>query len=349
MERLARLKQSWNAQQRTPRLFSEPDLAHVWRDHPLVLVDVGARGGLPPHWQAVDRFIKVIGFEPDQRSFDSLGQRQNVTYLKVGLSAEKGTIPLFLTRDAGDSSVFRPNQALLAKFPRAERFDVVGTTTMAVDTLDNQLREHAIDDVDFIKIDTQGSELAILSGAPRTLAAAVCGLELEVEFCPIYEEQPLFADVDRHVSALGFRLFDLKPTYWKREAGRTAGGEKGQMVFADALYLRDFSVLRNALEGSAGDRKALSKVYRYLGVCAVYGYHDYALDILETARDLFPRSEFELLERRLRSSANRHRRVPNFRGRAQLARLLKQLGNLLSVPNSLGIHGGGSSRLGNRE
>ena len=37
-------------------------------------------------------------------------------------------------------------------------------------TLDNQLQGNSIEDVDFLKIDTQGSELSILQGAKETLS-----------------------------------------------------------------------------------------------------------------------------------------------------------------------------------
>ena len=55
-----------------------------------------------------------------------------------------------------------------------------------------------MDRVDFIKLDTQGSELDILHGA-GSLLDNCSGLQLEVMFSPLYEGQPLFADVDAYL------------------------------------------------------------------------------------------------------------------------------------------------------
>jgi len=105
---------------------------------------------------------------------------------------------------------------------------------MSTDTLDSQLALHAIDDIDFIKMDTQGCELPILQGSTVTLERTV-GMQIEVAFSPIYQDQPLFSDVDNFVRAHGFELFDLKPQTWMRS---DSGRGRGQLVFADALYLR---------------------------------------------------------------------------------------------------------------
>jgi FkbM family methyltransferase len=58
-----------------------------------------------------------------------------------------------------------PNFDFLAKFPDAERFEVLKTIKIETDTLDNQLKKNGITEIDFVKIDTQGHELPILQGS----------------------------------------------------------------------------------------------------------------------------------------------------------------------------------------
>ena len=109
---------------------------------------------------------------------------------------------------------------------------------MKTDTMDGQLKKAGLDEVDFIKIDTQGYELSILEGAKRTLENVI-GLEIEVEFLPIYKDQPLFHEVNQFITSRGFELFDLKRYYWRRNNTNNYGADKkGQIIFGDALYFR---------------------------------------------------------------------------------------------------------------
>src|SRR5687768_11759141 len=137
--------------------------------HPLTLVDVGARGGVKRNWLGARRHLRVLGFEPDQREYERLvqsagsGARKD-EYFNVALHNTRGSVSLYVARDRGLSSIFEPDRAFLDTFPEAARFDREDVQQVAVDTLDNQLRERRIDDIDFIKADTQGSELFVLQG-----------------------------------------------------------------------------------------------------------------------------------------------------------------------------------------
>lgn len=70
---------------------------------------------------------------------------------------------------------------------------------------------------DFLSLDTQGSELAILKGAERALASSVVACVAEVEFHRLYENQPLFGDISAFLSDRGFwfvgfeQILDLAP------------------------------------------------------------------------------------------------------------------------------------------
>jgi len=103
----------------------------------------------------------------------------------------------------------------LDKFTDSERFNVEKIIHLNADTLDNQLKKEGIDEVGFIKIDTEGYELSILKGCSSCVENVV-GLEVEVEFEPKYIRQPLFSEIDNYVKENGFTLLDLKRYYWKK-------------------------------------------------------------------------------------------------------------------------------------
>lgn len=240
------------------------------------LVDVGARGTLDARWRRFADSLRVIAIDADEAAPVHAEGAARHDVIRAAVGAALGPSPFYITRSAGSSSTLRPNRALLARFPEAERFDVVNETTLVVQPLDEVLGAAGVTGVDFLKLDTQGSELAILEGAPVALASAV-GVEVEVEFVQMYEGQPTFGDVDRFLTARGFELFDLNRVYWRRRAGPPTG--RGQLIFADALYLRSVDSLLDV--PADGGRRLASAVL----AAAAYGYVDYARTLLAAGEE----------------------------------------------------------------
>ena len=313
-------------------VFIDPRFDAEFERQPLVLVDVGARGGLKANWAAARRHLRLVGFEPESLEFQRLieaarTEGRHDVFVDVALHNTSGPITLHVARDRGLSSVFRPNRAFLDSFPDAERFDTVDVREIQADALDAVLAAHAIDAIDFIKADTQGSELFVLQGASRSLEASVLGVEVEVEFTAIYEGQPLFPDVDAFMRGLGFMLFDLRPVYWKRNLGQDLGGPWGQIVWADALYLKGLPALRATVQRSAPEaRKA--KALKAVSVALLYGYADYALDIVRETTAVLTADERSIIEKRVRASGRRRVTLPQFPGKRLVRGALHRFWNL---------------------
>lgn len=307
--------------------FFDPALADDYRRSPLVVVDVGASGGASSRWRRVERHLQVIGFDADQRApeADESGRNLPVKFLNVALHRTKARLEFHLTKRQENSSIFLPNRVFLDQFPEADRYDVVDTVQMDADALDTQLSLHGIPSADFMKIDTQGSELAILEGAEQTLRSSVISLEVEVEFAPLYQGQPLFGDVERYLTAHGFCLLDLRPYYWKRKSGQHIGGPKGQLVFADALYVRELSSFAELLASLASDADRRAKVLHLMSVCVIYGYLDYARTAFRQHQALFAAREVQVVEAVIGREISMSTRLPAFPGRGHLAVWLNAL------------------------
>jgi FkbM family methyltransferase len=302
-----------------------------FRRHPLVLIDVGARGGVKSNWARAERYLRSFGFEPDKGEFSRLVARSKAnqtatTFFETALHSRRGPIRLNIARDRGLTSVFEPDREFLDAFPEAARFDVVDTQQVDADTLDNQLQSHNVSDVDFVKVDTQGSELFVLEGARHTLDSTVLGVEVEAEFTPIYRGQPLFADVDKYLRERGFLLFSLRPCYWKRAAGRSLGGPRGQVIWADALYLKRPDGFRQIVAGLEPERRR-SKILRAISICLLYGYCDYALEISRCVGEAISPEDRDVIEQQLRKTTARSIAIP---GRRQLAAAFHRLWKVLA-------------------
>jgi FkbM family methyltransferase len=266
-------------------------IADALAESPLVLCDVGARGGPPPQWRPFFACLHWVAVEPDARSrdaFDPATLPRRHTILPTALWSRPGRVPFHLTRDEGDSSVLTPNTPFLRQFARPERFDVVETTEIEAITLDEALRGAGIPAVDFIKLDTQGSELHILEGGNRTLAAGVLGVDIEVEFNRLYQDQPLFADVDPIVRRAGLELVDLAPKRWPFASGEALHLARGAVVWGEALYLRAADALQSDVAAIAAPQERLARVAKGIAIGLMYGIPDYAAAVAVACGPLLP-------------------------------------------------------------
>ena len=248
---------------------------------PFVYVDVGARGGTDRRWKRFKKHFLTVAFEADEAAYQELlstsKRDPKVRPIFAALHNRSGEITFYVTRKAAVSSVLPPNREFLERFPDPGRFDVVRTVRLEATTLDSALQTHGIREIDFLKIDTQGSALWVLEGGREALAGAY-GVEVEAEFAPLYEGQPLFNEVDRFMRANGFEILDINRSYWKRHRGGACGGQRGQLVFGDALYLRP---PEEFVERVTDHPKA--KIIKATLVCLAYGYLDLAVAIWDQA------------------------------------------------------------------
>jgi len=318
-------------------IFIDPVFHEYYKDNPVVFIDAGASGGLNNNWKKARRYIRVIGFEPDKAAFIKLekgvcGKTADV-YINKALYKEKNSIDFYITKNRQLCSMFSPNADFLKQFPEYDRFSVSDVCRVDVDSLDNELGENNIKDADFIKIDTQGSELFVLEGAVNTLKT-VLGLEIEVEFNEIYESQPLFSDVDNFLRSRGFCLFDIRPCYWKRNCGRRYGALKGQLIFADVLYLPDLNTVIRRLDVIEGKKAKKAKLLKAVSIAFLYGYIDYGVSMFEKGIDLFDDKEKSAFYKTVNKQIRICTRIPHFPGKGMLASVFKKLYNTFRYSNN---------------
>ena len=245
-------------------------------------IDVGARGGLEEPWKSYSDIIKCVAFEPDQKESNLL--KEDSKFFEVyncGLAQNKTKLTLNLLNSRGCSSILLPNRKFLDMFPESKRFDVEEKVEIVCDSLDNIQYTHNMKSVDFIKLDTQGTELDILKGAQKSLQAC-CGLQVEVEFQKMYQNQSLFDEVNKFIrESLGLEIQDLRKTYWKYKTQNKANNNKGRFIFGDALYFRCPSTLDQWIE-QIDEASRENKMANIIFVGLIYGYPDYCFKVLET-------------------------------------------------------------------
>jgi FkbM family methyltransferase len=265
--------------------FARLPVAAALRAKPLGFVDVGARGGIDPVMAPVAGVTAVLAFDPDPEALAELRSgtaaagwgRYEVD--PNGLAAAPGTATLHLCAVPTNHSLLPPDPAFTRRYDMV-KFAKVGETTVPTTTLDAAVFARADDDHgrgEFLKLDTQGTEHAVLLGGDRTLRERTVALVVEVEFCAIYAGQKLFTDVDlllraRGFSFLGFTTFSQRSRK-RLDKARAAGRER--WLHADALFVKD-----PLPGGGAPDLDARGRGILFV-VALLHRYFDFALEVAE--------------------------------------------------------------------
>jgi hypothetical protein len=244
----------------------------------LTLVQVGGRGGLPEPWGWAEGLEAIRFVDPGAE--ESAPTEPRVVPRVLG--PRPGPTTVHATRAPGASSILAPNESFLAALETEGAFDLVDASSYEACTLDEALAELGVGRVDVLDLDAPGRELAILEGAPTTLPVPF-GIEVEVALNPFYEEQPLAGDVDALLRRSGYELFQFLPRRLRRWAGTdllVLG--KGQPVWAEALYLKGPTAAVADLEALTDEAEREEAIGRAVTVCLLYGFGDYALDLVDS-------------------------------------------------------------------
>ncbi len=224
--------------------------------------------------------LNVIGFEPQAAECEKLNALALPGRRYLPYAVANGMRRSFYVTNTGmTSSLLRPNLRIAQLFNNlAELMQVVATPLIDTVRLDD-VAEIRAQGCDLLKLDTQGSEAEILANASETLKRCLI-IQTEVEFVPLYEDQPLFADVDQLLRSRGFmfhRFLGMAGrTYKPLMVNDNPNAALSQMLWSDAVYVPDLARL-DRLEAAALLKLAalLHEIYRSYDLChVVLGAHD---------------------------------------------------------------------------
>jgi FkbM family methyltransferase len=196
-----------------------------------VVLDVGAnRGGFVDQLRGSGYEGRVISFEPLPQPYRVLAQRAagdpRWDAAETALSDTAGAAPMRRS-GSGDvtSSLLRTTDAMVQALPEAapgERVEV------SVSTVDAEVATRLTEsDRPFLKIDTQGNELAVLQGGRTSLARTV-GVLAELSLVELYDGQALFAELVDWLAERDFLLLAMAPAFHDPRTG--------QLLQVDALF-----------------------------------------------------------------------------------------------------------------
>jgi FkbM family methyltransferase len=134
-----------------------------------------------------------------------------------GVSDLQGTAQLNVAKNSISSSLL-PMEEMHARMSPKSAY--VAAEEVAITTLDHAMQSLAINASRvWLKIDVQGLEDKVLSGAQMTLQHVAC-IQLELSLTPLYSGQMTYLPLLTRLRELGFELAGVEPGFVDTDSGR---------------------------------------------------------------------------------------------------------------------------------
>lgn len=172
-------------------------------------IDVGAHHGEVTLWCAQQNpGLKVYAFEPNLRAASSLfGRAPNYIVIPFAVDETDGNSEFHLNSLEGASSLLAMDENARRSWKGGEALREESIVSVPTIRLDTFMSMAGIARVDFLKIDTQGNDLAVIRSAGQRLRdIRKITLEIDVASKRLYKGSPSKQEVLSFLQAAGFRL-----------------------------------------------------------------------------------------------------------------------------------------------
>jgi len=187
-----------------------------------LLIDVGANAGqfatlVRNHgYQGA-----ILSFEPSSAAYRELLKAAATDPLwtvadRMALGAAAGEVEINIAANSFSSSILPMLDTHLCAAPQSQ---YIQREHVPMHRLDDVLPDDADSSTIFLKLDVQGFESQVLSGAAHTLSRTSV-VQLEMSLLPLYEGELLLPQMCSTMSAKGFDLWDLEPSFRDPDTGR---------------------------------------------------------------------------------------------------------------------------------
>lgn len=186
-----------------------------------VIFDVGANNG-----QSIKRYKKIFekpiihSFEPVTDEINKLKEKykndKNLFLNNLAVGEKIGNLDFNINAKSSHSSFKKliPNTTFIKKrsaqaYVDSEKYTVKKIPTKII-TLDDYVKQNNIENIDILKIDTQGYEDKVLLGAQNLIKDnRIKFIELELIFSEIYESPLQIYDIEKILIPNNYKLFGI--------------------------------------------------------------------------------------------------------------------------------------------
>jgi FkbM family methyltransferase len=197
------------------------------------LFDVGANTGQYAANARREGYTgQTISFEPLREAHAALTKNaqkdeQWIVHDRVAIGSRIGEVEINVSKNSYSSSILPILDAHTIAAPQSAYEDVEKVPLKTLDSIFNQYFH--VGQRAYLKIDTQGYESEVLSGAVRSFSD-IFAVELELSTVHLYEGQKLYDYFFSFFSNRGFLLWTITPGF--------SNDATGQMLQFDAVFVR---------------------------------------------------------------------------------------------------------------
>ncbi|MDH3659414.1 MAG: FkbM family methyltransferase [Alphaproteobacteria bacterium] len=280
--------------------MSAPDLTALLKKAACrpVLVDVGSANSRHKIWDRIGEEAVVLGFDPDQRKVDATFQKvfPNALFVPRAVTprADEDELEFILTRYPSCSSVLEPDLEAVSSFAFRDLFQPERRVKVPAITLDQAIEQQGLAGIDWLKLDAQGLDLALIRSLSQANQDKLLAIEIEPGFIHAYKGESLFPECHGWMLENGFWLADLNmqrfPKIRPETQARLAKSHginpspfarqiPGAPTAAEATYLREISWF----EARTPSRETLAKAFVFSALTGQIG-HAFDLSLLYETR-----------------------------------------------------------------
>ncbi len=195
------------------------------------ILDIGANTGkVAKEFRDIFPNAYIHSFEPLPSCFEKLEVNMKgdtlFTAHNIALGETKGETVMEESSFHPSSSLLRMSDLHKKLYPKSK--DSV-QKKIRVERLDDVLGNANLKKNIFIKMDVQGFEDRVIKGGTKVIAQASV-IQIETAFVTLYEGQPLFDDIYRLLSDLGFVYYG--------DVGRHYSPETGKLIYEESLFIK---------------------------------------------------------------------------------------------------------------
>lgn len=273
-----------------------PALRWLFEDVNLHLMDIGARGGMDADLLPAAWAINATGFEPAAEECARLNGLpsdpwRSTRYVPAAVGGSDGVATLKIPGSGEGASLLAHNPEMISRFGHVALHRTLREVPVETLTLDRACERFDLAAPDYLKIDVEGAELAILQSAPKSLALC-SAVKVEVAFLEQRLQQPLMHEVMGFMLGAGFILGEIRGIHtWRRRplpthpysANWRMPYSRGIAAQCDLLFLRDPATVTT-------DEALL----RLICVAALLGFFDHGVTALRQSSSLEQRIDAQM-------------------------------------------------------